>query len=117
MAETDNTIAVDASPPVLPARSGITGLARRSRWPIALVLVWAVLAVTDVAVFHSSLGTDSSRTSKTVAAGAGAHRHTQATAPLPAPTKAPAPAPVARVLAPVSASAFGLASSGSGDNP
>jgi hypothetical protein len=117
VAETDNTIAVDASPPVPPTGSGITGLARRSRWPIALVLVWAVLAVTDVAAFHSSLGTNSSRTSKTVAAGAGAHRHTQATAPVPAPTKARAPAPVARVLAPDSALAFGPVSPGSGDNP
>jgi len=115
VAETDDTIPVDAPPPVPPARSGITRRARRSRWPIALVLVWAVLAVTDVAVFHSSLGTNSSR--KTVAAGAGAHRHTQATAPVPAPTKARAPAPAVQVLAPVSASAFGPASSGSGDNP
>jgi hypothetical protein len=115
--ENDNTIAVDASPPVPPARSGITGRARRSRWPIALVLVWAVLAVTDVAVFHSSLGTNSSRISKTVAAGAGAHRHTQATAPVPTPAKARASTPAVQVLAPVSASAFGPASSGSGDNP
>jgi hypothetical protein len=82
------------------------------------VLVWAVLAVTEVALFHSSLGTDSSRTSKSVAAGTGEHRHTQATAPLtPAPTKSRTLAPVARILAPVSASAFEPAFSGSGDNP
>ena len=117
MAETDDTIAADASPTLPPARSGITGRAGRPRWPIALVLVWAALAVTDVAVFHSSLGTSSSPTSKAAAARAGAYRHTQATAPVPAPTKARAPAPAVRVLAPVSASAFGPASSGSGDNP
>jgi hypothetical protein len=87
------------------------------------VLVWAALAVTDVAVFHSSLGTNPSRTSKTVAAGADAHRHTQATAPVPtsaeaqAPVKAQAPTPTVQALAPVSASAIGPASSGSGDNP
>ena len=117
VAETDNTIAVDASPPVPPARSGITGRGRRPRWPIVLVLVWAALAVTDIAVFHSSLGTNPARTSKTVAAGADAHRHAQATAPVPAPAKTRAPAPAVQVLAPVSASAYGPASSGSGDNP
>ena len=117
MAETDNTMAADASPPVPPGRSGLTGRARRLRWPIALVLVWAVLAVTDVVLFHSSLGTDSSGTSKAVAAGAGANRHAQATTPVPTPGKSRAPARAARVLAPVSASAFGPASSGSGDNP
>jgi hypothetical protein len=117
VAETDDTIAVDALPPVQPADSGDTGRARRPRWPIALVLVWAVLAVTDVAVFHSSLDTSSSRTSKTVAAGAGAHRHAQATAPAPAPAKSQAPAHMAKVLTPVSVSAFGPAGLDSGDNP
>ena len=70
--------------------------ARRPRWPIALVLAWAALAVADIAVFHSSLGANPSRTSQAVAAGAAAHRHAQATAPVPAPAKARAPARAAR---------------------
>lgn len=114
VAEADN-IPVDASSPIQPAGSGSTRRARRTLWPIALALVWAVLAVTDVALFHSSLGTGSSRTSKTVAAGASEHRHTQATAPVSAPAKSRARA--ARVLAPVKASAFGPTGLGSGDNP
>ena len=118
MAETDDTIAVDALPPAEPTDSGDPGRGRRPLWPIALVLVWAVLAVTDLAVFHSRLNTGTSPTSHTVATGAGAHRHAQATAPAPAPKKSRAPAPAAaRVLAPVSASAFGPAGPGSGDDP
>lgn len=120
VAETDDTIAIDALPPAEPTDSGDAGRRHRPRWPIALVLVWAVLAVTDLAVFHSRLNTGTSPTSQTVATGAGAHRHTQATAPAPAPKKSRAPvraARAARVLAPVSASAFGPAGPGSGDDP
>jgi hypothetical protein len=117
VAEADDTIAVDALPPVEPTDSGDAGRGRRPRWPIALVLVWAVLAVADLAVFHSRLNTGTSPTSQTVAAGADAHRHTQATAPTPAPKKSPAPEPAPRVLAPVSASAFGPAGPGTGDDP
>ena len=118
MTETDDTIPVDAPPPVQPTRFEGTPATRRSRWLVAaVVLVWAALVVTDVAVFHSSLGTNSSRTGKTVAARAGAHRQSQTIAPVPAPAKARAPAPAVQVLAPVSASAFGPAASGSGDNP
>jgi len=79
-----------------------------------VVLAWAALAVTDVAFFHSSLGTSPSRTSQAAAAGAATHRPAQAIAPVPAPAKTQAPAP--QVLAPVSASAFGPAGSSSGDN-
>ncbi len=121
MAETDDTIAVDPLPPAGPARPGGTG-PRRFRWPIALALVWAALAVADIAVFHSGLGAGQLRTHHTVAAGAATHRPAQATAPVPAPAKARAPAKTrapgraGRVLAPVSASAFGPAGPGSGDN-
>lgn len=117
MAETDDTIAVGPLPPAEPAPAGGTGRPRRLRWPIALVLVWAALAVADVVAFHSSLGASQLRTSHTVAARAAAHKHAQATAPVPAPAKARAPARAAQVLAPVSVSAFGPAGLGSGDNP
>ena len=117
MAETDDTIAVEALPPAGPADSGDAGRRRRPLWPIALVLVWAVLAVTDLAVFHSRLNTGSAGTSHTAATGANAHRHAQAAAPVPAPKKSRAPARAARALAPVSASAFGPAGPGSGDDP
>ena len=118
MAETDDTIAVDALPPAEPTDPGDAGRRRWRLWPIALVLVWAVLAVTDLAVFHSRLNTGTS--GQTVATGANAHRHAQAAAPAPAPKKSRAPAQaarVARVLAPVGASAFGPAGPGSGDDP
>jgi hypothetical protein len=115
--ETDDTIEVEALPAAQPAHSSVTERARRPRWPIALVLAWAALAVADIAVFHSSLGTSALRTSQVAAAGAASHRHAKATAPVPAPTRAGAPARVAHVLAPVSASAFGPTGSGSGDNP
>jgi hypothetical protein len=123
VAETDETSAVDALPPAdavpsaEPTDSGDTGRARRPRWPIVLVLVWVALAVAEIAVFHSSLDTKSSRTSHAVAARAAAHRHAHAAAPVPAPTKARAPARVARVLTPVSVSALGPAGPGSGDDP
>jgi hypothetical protein len=116
-AETDDTIAVDALPPAEPTDPGDTGRARRARWPIVLVLVWAALAVAEIAVFHSSLGAHSSRTSHVVAAGAAPHQHARAAAPVPAPTKARSPARAARVLTPVSVSAFGPAGPGSGDDP
>src|SRR5215469_6459383 len=116
VAETDDTIAVDALPPAEPADPGDTRWARRSRWTTALVLVWAVLAVAEIAVFHSSLGTNSSPASHAGGAGTATHRHAQA-APVPSPTKARAPARVVRVLIPVSASAFGPTGLGSGDDP
>jgi len=118
VAETDDTIAVNALPSAEPTDSGDAGRGRRPRWPIALVLVWAVLAVADLAVFHSRLNTGTS--GQTVATAAGTHRHAQAAAPAPVPKKSRAPARaarVARVLVPVSASAFGPAGPGSGDDP
>jgi len=117
VAETDDTIAIDAPPPAEPADPGDSGQARRARWPIVLILVWAALAVAEIAAFHSGLGTSSSRTSHATAAGAATHRHAQAAAPTPAPTKARAPARTAGVLTPVSVSAFGPTGAGSGDDP
>ena len=120
MSETDETIAVDAPPPSEPTDPDETGHGRRARWPIVLILVWAALAVAETTVFHSSLAANSSRTSHAAAAGAATHRHAQAAAPVPAPKKSRAPAQaarVARVLAPVGASAFGPAGPGSGDDP
>jgi hypothetical protein len=116
VAETDDTIAVDV-PSAEPTDPDDIGQARRARWPIVLILLWVVLAVAEIAVFHSSLGTGSSRTSHAAAAGAATHRHAQAVAPVPAPTKARAPTPAARVLTPASVSAFGPAGPGSGDDP
>jgi hypothetical protein len=86
----DDTIAVDPGPPAGPARSGGTVRRRWLSWPVALVAVWAVLAVTDIAVFHSGLGASQSRTSQPVATGAAAHKHAGATVPITATAKAPA---------------------------
>ena len=115
VAEPDDPIAVDALPPAQPTPSEGTQATRRPRWLVVVVLAWAALAVADIVVFHSSLGTSSSRTGQVAETGATTHRHTQATAPVPTPTKARAR--VAHVLAPVSALAFGPAHSGHGDNP
>jgi hypothetical protein len=86
----DDTIAVDPLPPAEPARPGGTEQPRRQRWPVALVLVVAVLAVTDIAVFHISLGTNQARTSHPVATGTAAHKHARAIAPVPAAGRVPA---------------------------
>ena len=118
MAETDDTIAVEALPPSESTDPDDTGQGRRrARWPILLILVWAALAVAETAIFHSSLATSSSRTSHAAAAGAAGHRRAQVAAPVPAPTKARAPVRTARVITPVSASAFGPTGPGSGDDP
>lgn len=117
MAETDETSAIDALPPARPARADDTEPAHRPRWPIALILVWVALAVAEIAVFHSNLGTSTPRTGQMAAAGAAAHRHARATVPAPAPKKSRAPARAAKILTPVSVSAFGPAGAGSGDNP
>jgi hypothetical protein len=117
VAETDDTIALEALPPLQPTYSEDTQPTRRPRWLIAVVLAWAALAAVDITVFHSGLGANPSRTSQVAAAGVSGHKHAQATAPVPAPAKARAPARVAHVLVPVSASAFGPAGPGSGDNP
>ena len=119
MAEPDDGTAGDASP-VGRARAG---RGRRARWPVALVLAWAMLAVADVAVFHSAIfrsGPDSGHTAAEAAAapGAAAHRHATRSHPPPARARASRrPGARARVLAPVSASAFGPTGPGSGDNP
>jgi len=86
-------------------------------WPAALVLVWAALAVADVAVFHSSLSSRPAAARPAAASGVAAHGHARAsssTRPTPARTRAPRPL---RVLAPVSVTAIGPAGPGSGDNP
>lgn len=115
MAETDDTITVDGSPPVqLP--HGRFWRARWLRWPIYLAVAWTVLAVADVVVFHSSLVINQSRTSHVVATRAATHKHTHAIAPAPAAKKARPPAPRTRVLTPAGASAFGPAGPGSGDD-
>jgi O-antigen/teichoic acid export membrane protein len=104
--------------PVRPVRSGG---ALWARWPVALALVLATLAVAGIAIFHSRLfhsGPDSRPAAvakSPVTSGVLGHRHSAAGAPSdPPPTEAPAPA---QVLVPVSASAFGPDGSGSGDNP
>lgn len=102
---------VNALPPVRLIRAG---RARRARWPIVLVLVWAALAVADLAVFHSGLGSHAAAESA-VKPGMVVHRHTVASAPARAARKTARTS--ARVFVPVSASAFGPGGSGSGDNP
>ncbi len=102
--------------PQVPLRSGRVRFARlRSRWPVALVLVWASLAVVDIVVFHVGAGSTQSAAAQ---AGSrptsGAHSHTaQPSAATPPLT--PGLLPVE--LTPSSAAAFGPGGYGSGDNP
>jgi hypothetical protein len=129
MAEPDDITAVDAVPPARqvpaasshrarwPAHQAPASRSHRARWPVALVLVWAMLAVADLAVFHAGLDARPTGAVKSAAApGAAAHAHARASAPRPTPTRIRA-SPPARVLAPVSASAIGPDGLGSGDNP
>jgi len=113
MAEPDDINATQTLPPLLPTQ---TGRARRARWPVILVLVWATLAVTDVGIFHSSLRWQPSTDSQASASksGASAPPHGARTT---APTAPAQPVASARVLVPMSASAFGLGGPGTGDNP
>src|SRR5215469_11244819 len=83
VAEENDTIAGDALPPVQPTRPESTRPTRRPRWVVAVLLAWAALAVADIAFFHSSLGTNPSRTSRAAAAGAATHRPAQAPVPVP----------------------------------
>lgn len=118
-AEPDDITAPDGLPPVPPRPAGG---ARRVRWPIALALVWAVLAATDLVFFHSGITSTRASAAKPAATrGVTAHRHAGASAPPhPAPTATHAsarPTAPAQALVPVSASAVGPAGSGPGNNP
>jgi hypothetical protein len=124
-------VGIAEQPPVVtaeqtPVRSGSAGRSRWARWPVALVLVWALLAVADLVIFHSGLDSRPAAAAKQQAPtpGVAAPRHTGASAPSsPVPTTVPGARPSARphasaqVLVPVSASAFGPDGSPQGDNP
>ena len=104
MADPDDRAATDVLPP---AR---TASRRWASWPVAMVLVWAALAVTDIIVILPS-----GATARPLAA-----RHHTAAPSHPAHSPSPSPArhmPRPHKLVPVSVSAFGPAGSGSGDNP
>jgi hypothetical protein len=104
MAEPSHDRPADAPP----AATGRTRLARG--WPVVLVLVWLVLAVTDVGMFGFGHGSQSAAAKPAASPAAVAPSH-PAVSPRPRPT----PARV-RVLTPVSAAAIGPAGFGSGDN-
>ena len=98
--------------------SALASGARRARWPLALALVWAALAVTDGVVM---LPSGASQQPTATRQGATAHRHAGQHHGSPQPSgpasASPSPSPSPRALIPVSASAFGPAGFGSGDNP
>jgi hypothetical protein len=85
----------------------------RARWPLALVLLWAGVAVIDLLFFHVGLG--SGAAAKPAKPGVTARRHVTGK-PRPAPTATHAAAPPPVVLIPVSAEAFGPTGPASGDN-
>lgn len=118
MAEPDDITAVDARSAAGQAPAASSRRLRRARWPLVLVLVWATLAVADVAIFHSGLDVRQAGAVKSAATPrAAAHGHAGAsTSAHPTPTRTPA-SRRGRALVPVSASAIGPAGSGSGDNP
>jgi hypothetical protein len=100
-----------------PEAPGGASAPRRAVWPLALALIWLILAVTDLALFgfgHGSLSAAANPAASPTVAAPG-HR---ASAP-PTPTRAsaaPRPAARPRVLVPASAAAVGPAGLGSGDN-
>ncbi len=103
---------------MLSLRPAATGGARRARWPVALMLAWATLAIADMVIFHPSLGSPASAISQGVPPGIAAHTQTGASSrSRPAPARTRLPARPARVLVPVGASAVGPAGYGSGNNP
>jgi hypothetical protein len=103
MAGPNDTAGADALP-------GRAGGKRWASWPVAMVLVWAALAVTDVIVILPS-----GATSRPPVA-----THHSAVQSHPANSPSPAPSHHVlrpRTLIPVAVSAFGPAGSASGDNP
>lgn len=92
------------------------GRARRARWPAALVLVWAVLAVTDLAFI---LPSGASRAGAPAPRGTAVPGHGRTHSPQPAGSTSASPSPASspRTLVPVSATAFGPSGTASGDNP
>jgi hypothetical protein len=116
MAESDEIPAVETLPPV--RRRQASG-ARRARWPFALALVWALLAVADIVIFHPSLSSSPAAAAKQAVTPSAAGHAQTATGPAHrrSAARARGAGARARVLVPVSASAFGPAGSGSGDNP
>lgn len=88
-------------------------------WIGALIAVWAVLAVVDVGLFHGSLGLAPSAASHvpgTPRASATSAASRSAAAPTPRATGSSPSRAATKVLAPVSAVAFGPTGTGSGDN-
>ncbi len=122
MAEPPDTVAVETPPPVRPSRPGRSAGARWTKWPLALVLVWAALAIADVVIIDP-FGASARHPAARAAGPRGgiAHRHSapggssDARAGKASPAASPSASP--RVLVPVSASAFGPSGNGSGDNP
>ena len=112
MAEPDDITEVDLRPPEPQARPrGV----RRARWPVVLVLVWASLAVVDIAFFHLSPGSGRAAARSAAAPGLPAHGR-PITGAQPRVHASRHPAARARVLAPVSAAAIGPEGLGSGDD-
>lgn len=112
MAEPDDITAVDSRPPEPQARPrGV----RRARWPVVLVLVWATLAVVDIAFFHLSPGSGRAAARSAAAPSLPAHGR-PITGAQPRVHASRHPAARARVLAPVSAAAIGPEGLSSGDD-
>lgn len=91
--------------------------ARRAKWPLALVVVWAAIAVIDLAFFHIGLGGGKPAAKSGLRPAVPAHRlSVPTTHPRSAPSATSSPQPAAVLLTPASAEAFGPTGVGSGDN-
>jgi hypothetical protein len=119
MAEPEDTVAADTSPPVRPGRPAS---ARWTSWPLALVLVWVALAIADIVIIAPFGAASRHPAARAAGPGGGAaHRHSAPGGPshsrirTASPSASPSVPP--RVLVPVSASAFGPSGYGSGDHP
>src|SRR5215471_4826241 len=97
-------------------RRGQPGGVRRARWPLVLVLVWAALAVADIAFFHLSPGSGRAAARPAAVPSLAAHGR-PITGAQPRVRASRHPADRARVLAPVSAAAMGPEGLSSGDDP
>jgi hypothetical protein len=124
MAEPDDTTPLNALTRGRPGRRFRVGA-----WPLALILVWAALAVLDLVVIAPFSAASQHGAAKSAGQSSRVHRqagpgskhghgararhrrHARHSVP------SPSPSPTPRVLDPVSASAFGPAGISSGDNP
>jgi len=121
MAEAEDAAAADTQPLARPRKPGRSARARRTSWPLALVLVWLALAIADIVIIAPFSAASRHPAARDASSGGGAHRYSAPGGPphsrITKASPSASPSASARILVPVSASAFGPSGYGSGDNP